>query len=90
MSWMCLYGIKRAQKKRLIQQWLDEAGLNQRKIAELAGVSSQCVSQTLNGAMHSPKVLGALREVGVSENLLFDPRKIPTETSMASKQVSNG
>lgn len=75
MSWMKAYGDKRASNKRLIQKQLDAAGLNGRKIAERAGVSRQAVSATLNGHIHSPKVLNALRDVGVSDRLLFDPRQ---------------
>lgn len=75
MSWMNKYGQKRAKNKRLIQQHLDEAGLNGPMIAEKAGVSRQAVSATLNGHMHSEKVLGELRNAGVPEKLLCDPRK---------------
>lgn len=84
MSWMCNYGFKRAQKKRAIQQQLDEASLNQSKLAVIAGVSRQSVSQTLNGAIHSQKVLNALRGIGVPESLLFDPRKDITNQPKAT------
>ena len=73
MSCMRIYGEKRAKNKRLIQQQLDEAGLNQSKIAEQAGVSRQDVSATFNGHIHSARVLEALRAAGVAERLLCDP-----------------
>ena len=75
MSWMNRYGQKRAQNKRLIQMKLDEAGLDGSKIADRAGVSRQAVSATLNGHSHSPTVLEELRNAGVPEKLLCDPRK---------------
>ncbi len=75
MSWMKVYGQRRAKNKRLIQKALDDAGLNLAKIAERAGVSRQAVSTTLNGHIHSAKVLDALRAVGVMDRLLCDPRE---------------
>ena len=45
-------------------------------LAERIGVSVESVSGTIRGRMHSPKVLDALREKGVPEKYLFDPRKI--------------
>ncbi len=73
---MNAYGQKRAENKRKIQEDLDRLALNSTRIAERAGVTRQTVSATLNGHCHSPKVLEALRNAGVPEELLFDPRKI--------------
>lgn len=78
MSWMNKYGQKRAQNKRIIQQQLDAVGLNMVKVAERAGVSPQAVGKTLNGHMHSEKVLEELRKAGVAEKLLCDPHKQET------------
>ena len=75
MSWMNKYGQKRARNKRLIQLHMDDLELTGPILAEKAGVTRQSVSATLNGHLHSPKVLKALREAGVPENLLCDPRK---------------
>ena len=75
MSWTRIYGSRRAKKKRLIQMALDRVGLNLPRVAERAGVSRQAVSATINGLIHSAKVLDALRAAGVDERLLFDPRK---------------
>ena len=44
-------------------------------VAEIAGVTPQTVSATLNGFRHSPRVLDALRSFGVPERFLFDPRR---------------
>ena len=75
MSWMTVYGIKRAKNKRRIQAYLDDAGLNQAKIAARVGMSEQLVSATISGQKHSPTVLGELRKAGVPEHLLCDPRQ---------------
>ena len=45
-------------------------------VAEVAGVTPQTVSATMNGFRHSPRVLDALRSFGIPENLLFDPRRV--------------
>ncbi|HIW01514.1 MAG TPA: LacI family DNA-binding transcriptional regulator [Candidatus Desulfovibrio intestinipullorum] len=74
MSKLQPYGRKRADVKRDIQRVLDAKGMNLVDVAKVAGVSRQTVSATLNGFRHSPRVLGALRSIGVPENLLFDPR----------------
>ena len=75
MSWMDIYGIHRARNKRKIQECLDGVGLNQAMIAARAGVSEPAVSCVISGKRHSPAVLNALREAGVPEKLLCDPRR---------------
>lgn len=75
MSKFQVYGQKRAAHKRLIQRAMDDAGLDGVGLAERAGVTKQAVSATLNGHIHSKKVLNALRNIGVEESLLFDPHK---------------
>ena len=75
MSKFQVYGQKRAANKRLIQRAMDDAGLDGVGLAEKAGVTKQAVSATLNGHIHSKKVLNALRNIGVEESLLFDPHK---------------
>lgn len=75
MSKLQLYGRKRADAKREIQRLLDNKGKNFVDVAEMAGVTRQTVSATMNGFRHSPRVLDALRSFGIPERLLFDPRK---------------
>lgn len=75
MSKLQPYGQGRADAKREIQRILDSKGKNFVDIAMLAGVSKQTVSATMNGFRHSPRVLDALRIIGVPEQFLFDPRK---------------
>ena len=74
MSKFQVYGQKRAAHKRLIQRAMDDAEIDGVGLAKKAGVTKQAVSATLNGHIHSKKVLNALREIGVAESLLFDPR----------------
>ena len=75
MSKFLVCGQKRAKFRRLIQKHLDESGKSQTDIAVLAGVSRQAVSATLLGRLHSPKILNALRLIGVPEKYLFDPHR---------------
>ena len=74
MSKLQPYCQARADAKRDIQRILDNKGKNFGDVARLAGVSHQTVSATLNGFRHSPRVLDALRSLGIPEKLLFDPR----------------
>lgn len=75
MSKLQPYGLSRAQAKRDIQRCLDGMGKNFVDVATEAGVSPQTVSATMNGFRHSPKVLNALRSLGVPEKFLYDPRR---------------
>ena len=75
MSKLQPYGRERADSKREIQRLLDYKGKNFADVAEVAGVTPQTVSATMNGFRHSPRVLDALRTFGIPEHLLFDPRR---------------
>ena len=75
MSKLQPYGRRRADSKREIQRILDSKGKNVVDVAVVAGVTRQTVSATMNGYRHSPRVLNALRTLGVPERLLFDPRR---------------
>lgn len=75
MSKLQPYGRGRADSKREIQRLLDGKGKNFSDVAEVAGVTPQTVSATMNGFRHSPRVLDALRSFGIPERLLFDPRR---------------
>ena len=74
MSRFQSYGRSRAEAKREIQKILDDHEKNFVNVAEMAGVTPQTVSATMNGHRHSPSVLKALRALGVPEKLLCDPR----------------
>lgn len=75
MSRFQTYGRSRAEVKREIQKILDGQEKLFVDVAELAGVTPQTVSATMNGHRHSPSVLKALRGLGVPEELLCDPRR---------------
>lgn len=68
-------GSKRRKKSLRIYEVLREKGLNGKELAKNINVSQQLVSQTITGISHNKKVLDALREIGVPEEYLFDPRK---------------
>lgn len=63
--YLCRYRIRAV----LVEQGISMAGLGRR-----LGVTAEIVSATVLGKKHSPKVLNALREIGVAERYLFDPR----------------
>lgn len=69
----CL-GAKRAEKKHLITNQLRMKGYTGASLGKEIGVSRQVVFATLSGFGHSPKVLDALRTLGITEAYLFDPR----------------
>lgn len=65
MSKLQPYGRRRADSKREIQRILDSKGKNFVDVAMVAGVTRQTVSATMNGYRHSPRVLNALRTLGI-------------------------
>ena len=76
MSKIQPFGRNRSSVKREIQSRLDDMGKNFADVAILAGVSKSAVSATMNGFRNSPRVLDALRALGIPEKFLFDPRVI--------------
>lgn len=67
-------GLCRFQYRYMIRAILDERGLSMAELGRRIGVSAEAVSATVRGKRHSPKVLDALRQEGVPEQYLFDPR----------------
>jgi transcriptional regulator with XRE-family HTH domain len=57
-----------------IREVLDDQDITMNELGRRIGLSGQIVQRTVQGKSHSPRVLEALRQVGVPENLLFDPR----------------
>lgn len=75
-------GARRCAQRWCIRQEMERNGLSTiRSLAQYVGVSTEIVSKTLLGEKHSPKVLDALRNLGIAENLLFDPRQHQTANS---------
>ena len=66
-------GAARNRVRRRIQEHLDAHGLSMASFGRKIGVARQTVYATIVGEKHSRKVLAALRELGVSEKLLFIP-----------------
>ena len=61
----------RRANRRLIQMRLDAVGLTQTELARRLGLTPQAVNNTLIGAKPSPRVLDALRGLGVPDEYLF-------------------
>ena len=68
-------GAKRAEVSHLILHELRLRGYTGAALARKLGCSGNNVSRTIIGGAHSPMVLDALRELGVPEEYLFDPRR---------------
>lgn len=71
-------GVERNKMRRRIQEVLDAQGMNFARLAAHIGVTKPAVYRTVNGQIHSPRVLQALRDFGVPEQYLFDPKNYPT------------
>lgn len=65
---------KRYKARFKIREFLDDRDINMTELGRRIGVSGVAVQKTVQGKSHSPRVLDALRQVGVPECLLFDPR----------------
>ena len=70
-----LDGFHRYQKRHEIRAILLTHGLTMRQFSKNIGVSAQAVSATVLGKKHCPQVLDALKNLGVPEEYLFDPRR---------------
>lgn len=68
-------GAQRAEVRHLIAYEMRLRGHTGRSLGRALRCSDVLVSKTIAGNIHSPRVLDALREMGVPEKLLFDPRR---------------
>lgn len=66
-------GIRRFEHQYFIKAILDERGITMSELGRRLGVSVETVSATVRGKRHSPKVLDALKLIGVPSKYLFDP-----------------
>lgn len=71
-------GAQRSATAHLLVYEMRMCGYTASALARKLGCCSQNVQKVINGAGHSSRVIDALREIGVSESLLFDPRRIST------------
>lgn len=67
-------GMKRFANRYVIRGILDDYGMSMAELGRRIGVSPETVSATIRGKKHSPKVLDALKAIGVPKEYLFDPR----------------
>ena len=67
-------GLKRKDNRRLIRAVLLHEGETEASIARKLGLTSQAVCRVLAGLAHTPLILQALRDAGVPEKYIFDPR----------------
>lgn len=72
-------GQKRCRAVFRIHEALARRGLKSADLARSLGISTSAFSQTLTGKQHSARVLDALREAGVPERYLYDPRRVCAE-----------
>ena len=70
-----MLGAKRGKVSYLIAHKMRQRGFTGNALAQKAGCSKAAVSSTILGKTHCPRVLDALKEIGIPERLLFDPRK---------------
>lgn len=75
-------GARRARNRWRIYEALEKAGTNGAAIAKQLGLTRAGVCKVITGNGHSPVVLDALREAGVPEKYLYDPRR------MTAKEVA--
>lgn len=73
-SYFAECGRKRRQNKLQIRAALLHNGHTEVSVAQQLGVTSQMVCMVIGGVVHSEKILKALREAGVPESYLHDPR----------------
>lgn len=80
-------GARRAEVSHLILHELRSKGYSGAALARQLGCSCNNVSRTIIGGAHSPMVLDALRELGIPEEYLFDPRRVVLPT-LSAKSAS--
>lgn len=69
-----------------IHEALARRGTTSAALARELGISTAAVSRTLTGKNHSPRILEALRDAGVPEEYLFDPRRMGGEGAQTPTQ----
>lgn len=72
-------GARRARFRFRIYEALALTGTSGAAIARQLGLQRASVSKVISGNGHSPVVLDALRDAGVPEEYLFDPRRVTIE-----------
>lgn len=65
---------RRYRVRYKIREILDSKDISMTELGRRIGVSGVAVQKTVQGKSHSERILNALREIGVPEKYLFDPR----------------
>lgn len=68
-------GLKRAGKRYYILAQLEEAGYTPAMLAQELGISYVAMWKFLAGQSHSQRIMDKMREKGVAEKHLFDPKR---------------
>ena len=68
-------GARRCKHRYRFRELLDAIGHDSTTLARELGVSPVTVNRTINGTLHSPRVLDWFRKKGLAEKYLCDPRK---------------
>lgn len=74
-------GRRRYLARYQIRAVLVDRGLSMAELARRIGVTAEAVSATVRGKRHSPRVLTALRELGVPEKYLYSPHPLSKEAA---------
>ena len=68
-------GARRCTHRYRFREKLDECGYDSTTLATELGVSPVTINRTINGSLHSPRVLSWFRDQGLAERFLCDPQK---------------
>ena len=80
-------GAKRADVSHLIRHELRKRGYTGAALARELKCSRANVANTITGGSHSPMVLDAMRQIGVPEKYLFDPRRETAQAATAKEKA---
>lgn len=80
-----LLGAERAEVAHLIRYEMKKRGYDGKKLAARLKCSGGNVSRTIQGKGHSELVLNGLRELGIPEAYLFDPRRSAADNYKAQE-----
>ena len=72
-----------------IHEALAWRGTSSAGLARELGISTAAMSRTITGKSHSPRILDALRDMGVPEKYLFDPRRMAGDEPEKSKREND-
>ncbi len=83
-------GAQRAKVSYVIRHYIRQSGYTGDSLAEAIGISGAHVSRTIVGLSHSGAVLDALRDLGVPEEYLYDPRRVTLPALAVNRETREG